>query len=120
MIFFYFRRGWKFGCGKHKEHTDMSPSMVTKQTPVYDYNPSAHKYSSGYGSEALLNDNIPIDPRYNTGHYGDMHTGSWVTASTGVHGYNRSLSRTSQSSLGHIYESPDFLNPIGGTSRDTC
>ena len=119
-MIFYFSRGWKFGCGKHKEHIDMSPSVVTKHTPVYDYNPSAHNYSLGYGSEALLNDNIPNDPRYNTGHYGDMHTGSWVTASTGVHGYNRSLSRTSQSSLGHIYESPDFLNPIGGTSRDTC
>ena len=106
---------------------------MSKQTPIYDYNPSTHKhtYSSGYGSEALLSDTVPIDPRYNTttagggtGHYGDMSatTGSWsATPSIGVHGYNRSLSRTSQSSLGHIYESPDFMNAMGVTgSRDTC
>ncbi len=64
-------------------------------------------------------------PHRYTGHYGDLqHVTSGLAGSTwggaapppgaGVHNYNRSLSRTSQSSLGHIYESPDFLTSGGG------
>ena len=94
-----------------------------EKNQVYDYNTSiskGHTYTSEYGSEALLND-IPIDPRYNTGHYGDLHSANWGSVpSAGVHGYNRN--RGSQNSLRHIYESPDFINTVraGSGPRDAC
>lgn len=83
-----------------------------------------HTYSSGYGSDALLTDSLPVDLR-SVGHYGDMHTaGTWDAGPPGVHaGYNRSNgTRGSQNSLRHIYESPDFLNVVrtGSVSRDAC
>ncbi len=95
---------------------------------AYGYNVAAMKaqtYNSEYGSEALLSDSSGLEPHYH-GSYGDTQTvSSWLsnTNTANVHAYNRSLSRNSnQSSLGHIYESPEFIHALLREQgpRDPC
>ena len=76
----------------------------------------SHHYSPGYGRDVLLSDNPGLESHYHHHYTENQPVNNWVTTSPGVHGYNGSLSQNSQSSLGHIYESPDFVNSI---IRDT-
>ncbi len=112
---FQFRRGWTFGCDKEKPYVP-EPVEPTHYESKYATTASSKGYStSGYSSEALLvSDNIIMDPRA-TSNYGDLR-GTW---SAGVHGQHpmmptlnnnpRTVHRSSLTSLGHIYESPDFV-----------
>ena len=96
------RRGWAFGCDRGKERD--KPMDMRAPESQYGTAPKGYMHSA----DSLLADHV-IDPRM--GNYNirqNLAAGNTFGTVPGADKSRGMVSRLSEGSLGHIYESPDF------------